>query len=89
MPSVAIVKAGFIANRCPKYCSILLLFRGFNVKTRVKETHSLTRVHVADGGGFEPPGRDRRPLVFKTSSFGRSDNHPDEDLVYLLSSVET
>ncbi len=38
----------------------------------------------ADGGGFEPPGRGCRPLVFKTSSFGRSDNHPDEDIVYLL-----
>ncbi len=37
---------------------------------------------MADGGGFEPPGRGRRPLVFKTSSFGRSDNHPDEVIVY-------
>lgn len=43
---------------------------------------------TADGGGFEPPGRDRRPLVFKTSSFGRSDNHPDEVTLYLLRRAE-
>lgn len=43
---------------------------------------------TADGGGFEPPGRGRRPLVFKTSSFGRSDNHPDEVTLYLLEGVE-
>ena len=31
---------------------------------------------VAEGGGFEPPIRDRRITVFKTASFGRSDNPP-------------
>lgn len=30
----------------------------------------------ADGKGFEPLRRGYRLLVFKTSSFGRSDNHP-------------
>ena len=30
----------------------------------------------AEGKGFEPLRRGYRPLVFKTSSFGRSDNLP-------------
>lgn len=47
-----------------------------------QNAYSVTRDSLADGGGFEPPGRGRRPLVFKTSSFGRSDNHPDEVKVY-------
>ena len=33
----------------------------------------------ADGKGFEPLRRGYRLLVFKTSSFGRSDNHPGPD----------
>ena len=33
----------------------------------------------ADGEGFEPSARGHRAPVFKTGSFGRSDNHPGLD----------
>ncbi len=35
------------------------------------------RLKMAEGGGFEPPIRDHRITVFKTASFGRSDNPPE------------
>lgn len=38
--------------------------------------HTWSRSYNADGKGFEPLRRGYRLLVFKTSSFGRSDNHP-------------
>ncbi len=43
-------------------------------KTRLREQTSFV---LADGVGFEPTRRGCRLLVFKTSSFGRSDNHPN------------
>ncbi|VXB64322.1 hypothetical protein MICRO11B_40101 [Micrococcus luteus] len=49
-----------------------------NERRRAGRPAASRRVH-ADGEGFEPSARGHRTPVFKTGSFGRSDNHPGPD----------
>ena len=71
-------------KRCTDYGN-----KGYiRAKPQVKRLKTRENPHparmAAESGGFEPPMRDRRIPVFKTGSFGRSDNSPTPEAYHKI-----